>query len=139
MTFVLDASMTLAWFFEDELATAHPEALSALRAFESDQAIVPAIWALEVANALRSSERRGRATRAETTQFVNQFSVLSISVDVIANAHAFGPILALARDLNLTVYDASYLELAMREQLPLATLDSALRRAAPEVGVELLA
>lgn len=130
--------MTLAWLFGDELATAHPVAIRALRATESEQTIVPSIWALEVANVLRSSERRGRASRAETTQFVEQLSVLPINVDVTAPALAFGSILTLARETNLTVYDATYLELAMRERLPLATLDRGLERAARKVGVELL-
>jgi predicted nucleic acid-binding protein len=130
--------MTLAWLLEDELAATNPAALSVLHATETELIMVPSIWALEVANALRLSERRGRATRAETTQFVNGLSVLTISVDDTAPERAFAEILTLARDLELTVYDAAYLELAIRERLPLATLDRALQNAAREAGVELL-
>lgn len=133
--FVLDASIALAWCFDDE-ATA--EATALLDRFEHGTALVPALWHLELANALVTSERRQRISAARATEFATLIEALPIFVDQETPARAPRGILDLARHERLTAYDAAYLELAMRQGLPLATLDSDLRDAAERVGVPLL-
>jgi predicted nucleic acid-binding protein len=139
MPFVLDASVALSWLFEDELADAEQATLASLRAIEQDSALVPAFWPLEVANGLHRAERRSRVTNADVIAFRSRLAVLSIRMDELTADYALGPLIGVARRYNLSVYDASYLDLAMRDGLPLATLDRALERAAREAGVELLA
>lgn len=131
----MDASVTLAWCFQDE-ATSFTE--SVLTLLTKDATIrVPAIWSLEVANALLTAERKKRITTAQVTAFLRSMEDLPISVDSTPMVLAFDRILSLARQQNLTEYDSSYLELAIRESLTIATLDNSLRRAARAVGVKL--
>jgi len=130
---VLDASVTLAWCFSDE-STVYTEAVLDLLA-NGAEAIAPAIWPFEVANALLVSERRKRVTAAQLTSVLQRISDLPISVEPIRVDRAFGPILLLARQEQLTEYDAAYIELALREGLPLATLDDRLKRAARSTGI----
>ena len=127
MPFVLDASITLCWAFADE---EHPIATAALDRIQHGKARVPELWWFEVRNALVVNERRGRLTEAGTSSLL-----LAIHVD---RTPAEAALLTLARQHRLTVYDAAYLELAQRDGLALATLDSALRQAAAAVGVPLL-
>lgn len=131
MAFVLDAAVSLAWCFEDEET---PYASSVFDRLRTDRALVPTIWPVEVANTLLVGERRGRLTLATSTRFVRTLSGLSITVDDRTSSAAFGSILSLSRDLGLSAYDASYLELVAREGLPLATQDSRLRGAADRAG-----
>jgi predicted nucleic acid-binding protein len=131
--FVLDASVALAWGFEDESSDYTDAVLSAL---ESWEAIVPCIWPLEVGNALLVAERRGRMTQAAVTLFIEYLRSLPITVERTALGRMFGEALALAREQELSLYDASYLDLALRLGLPLATWDRALRKAASRCGVE---
>lgn len=134
MPFVLDASVALAWSFRDERnAYAH----QALRRLEDDAALVPAVWMLEVANGLLVAERRGRFTAADVAQVYGVLADLPIEWSALTLDQALGPVLDLARAHGLSAYDAAYLELAMREGLPLATQDEALRAAAQRVGVPL--
>lgn len=133
MPFVVDASVTLAWCFEDE-ATPETEAILDLLAEET--AVVPALWELEVANVLLLGERRGRLTEAQSARFMALLQQLPILVDA-ANADMTN-VLGTGRRHMLTAYDAAYLVLAQREGLPLATLDARLREAAEAVGVEVL-
>ena len=135
MPFVLDASVTLAWAFEDE-ATPATEAL--LDRVRDEGGIAPAVWPLEVANGLLLGERRGRLAEAQTMRFVQTLQGLPISVDDGALGEAFGAVLTLGREHGLTTYDAAYLELAARQGLPLATLDARLGAAAERMGVPLL-
>lgn len=136
MTFVLDTSVTLAWCFEDE-ATPYTE--SVLERMKETNVVVPPIWGLEVANALLNAERGARhLQRAQTLQFVEKLASLPVQVAWSSPERALGPVLETARLQKLTSYDASYLELAMREDLPLATLDRALQAAARRAGVQLL-
>jgi predicted nucleic acid-binding protein len=135
MPFVLDASIALAWCFEDE-ATAETEAI--LDRFEGDHALAPAIWPLEVANALLTAERRQRLQVAEATRFCALLLALPISVAGADLGQTLGAVLDLARTHGLTSYDAAYVALAMREGVPLATQDVALRRVAHRLGVALL-
>ena len=108
-----------------------------LRRLSDDLAIVPSIWMLEVANGLLVAERRGRLTAADMSQAHGILAGLPIKARDLSLDAALGPVLALARQENLSSYDASYLELAMREGVPLATVDDALRSAAGRVGVAL--
>jgi len=134
--FVLDASMTLAWCFADE-ATTHTEAVLD-RLANGVEAVAPALWPFEVANALLVAERRKRITTAQVTSVLQRIMDLPIRLDAPQTRTAFFQILFLARQQRLTEYDAAYLELAMREGLPLATLDDQLRAAAKAAGIELL-
>ncbi len=131
---VLDASIALAWIFEDEAnqeADAIRERLKAARAF------VPAIWPLEVTNSLVIGERRGRVDADKVGRFFAVLQALPIEVEPIGMTVIFGAVWGLARSQGLTAYDATYLELAMRRGLPLATLDRRLRVAATAAGVTL--
>jgi predicted nucleic acid-binding protein len=132
---VLDASVALAWCFADE-STAFTEGLLDLLA-NGGEAVTPAIWPFEVANALLAGEKRQRITVAQATSILRRIAELPIVVDSIGTDHAFQQILPLARQSQLTEYDAAYLELALRLSLPLATLDAQLQRAAKNVGVPL--
>jgi len=130
---VLDASLTVAWCFSEE-ATAYSEAVLDLLA-SGGEAVAPAIWPFEVANALLVAERRKRITVAQVTSVLQRIANLPIALDPMRVDRGFGPILSAARDEKLTEYDAAYLELALREGLPLATLDDRLRRAARNSGI----
>ncbi|HLJ96197.1 MAG TPA: type II toxin-antitoxin system VapC family toxin [Gemmataceae bacterium] len=130
--FVLDGSITLAWFFEDEV-DAYAESVE--DALASAAAVVPALWPLEVANGLLMGERRKRTTEAKVTQFLALVTTLPISIDDETVTRAWQDSLRLARAHHLTVYDAAYLELALRRGLPLASLDDRLKKAAAAVGV----
>ncbi len=130
--FVLDASVTVAWYYQDE---ADPYADAVARQFPEVRAIAPSIWPLEVANGMLIGQRRKRNAVATIPQFVTHLSALSIAVDEQNFARVFGDVLTLARDHDLSVYDASYIELAIRSGLPLATLDDRVRAAAAAVGV----
>ncbi len=133
--FVLDASVTLCWLFEDQ-ATSYTDSILERLAGE-DEARAAAIWPFEVANALVTAERRRLITQSDSAAFVEQLGALPVRVERTESEHLLEAVLALARSYRLSVYDASYLDLAMREALPLATMDSALRSAARAAGVRL--
>jgi len=124
MPFVLDASVAACWAFNDE---DHPIAAQALERLRTDEARVPTIWWFEVRNTLIVNERRARITQSDTTRFLRALARLPITIDRAPEEYA---VLTLARTHRLTIYDTSYLELAQRETLPLATLDADLARAA---------
>jgi predicted nucleic acid-binding protein len=132
---VLDGSIALAWCFPDEQAPYPQSVLDALGG--KAEAVVPALWPLEVANALLMGERRKRSSQMDTVAWMGFLSALPITVDTEAATRAFGDIVNLARTHRLTVYDATYLELAMRLGVGLATLDDELADAAKAVGVAL--
>ena len=131
---VIDSSISIAWCFPDEQDEYSQIVLDALA---SEQAHVPDLWHHEVANTLIVGERRKRSTQANTVTWLGFLSSLPIAVDDETKAHAFGNALSLARDHNLSAYDAAYLELALRRGLPLATLDDKLKAAAQAGGVPL--
>ena len=133
--FVIDASVALAWCFDDE-ATDATRAL--LDRFADEQAAVPSLWHLELANALVAGERSQRITPARSSELISLIGGLPIAVDEATPNLALTTVLDLARSEGLSSYDASYLELAMRRGVPLATKDDALARAARRVGVSLL-
>ena len=130
--FVLDCSVAMAWCFEDEAAGYADRVLKKL---VTREAVVPAIWPLEVANVLLVGERRKRLTKADSSRFLELLQGLPITIDVQATSRAFGDIMSVARSLTISAYDAAYVELAMREGLPLATLDDSLNKAASMSGI----
>lgn len=133
--FVVDCSIAMAWLFNDE---ATPKTGALLNRLTTETALVPAWWFIEVTNVLAMAERKGRITPAQSDAFVADIDKLGIERDDEAPARAFTRILALCRTHRLTSYDAIYLDLAVRCNLPLATLDVDLRKTAKKLGVRLL-
>jgi predicted nucleic acid-binding protein len=136
MAWVFDASITMAWCFDDE-KTPDTEALLD-RLLLNDPAVVPQLWPLEVGNVLTLAYRKNRISSAERAEFLELLRTASIAIDPHTAGRALTTILPLAETHRLTTYDATYLELAMRLGVPLATLDKNLRHAAGEAGVSLL-
>lgn len=134
--FVLDASMTVAWCFPEESTALTEAVLDSL--LGDSEAVVPVVWALEVANALLMGERRKRLATADVSAVLKRIADLPIAVEPMRVQDAFGTIIFLARKERLSEYDASYIELALREGLPLATLDERLRDAARNNGIPLI-
>jgi predicted nucleic acid-binding protein len=130
--FVVDTSIVMAWCFEDE-ATAYTDAVQ--DQLVESTAFVPAIWPLEVTNVLMVAERRKRIGRADSGRFIALLSQLPIQVEPTESDRVFHDILPLARQYQLSSYDASYLELAIRKGLPIATLDKAMVRAAVDMEI----
>ena len=130
---VLDSSVTLAWVLDDETAGAE----STLELMDVERAIVPAHWILEVTNGLRMAVRRQRLKLENVSQLMKQLRTLPLSVDPETEVMGWNEVPALAARFELTTYDAAYLELALRLNAPLATLDLDLARAAREAGVPL--
>ncbi len=135
MSLVLDCSVTLTWYFRDEQTAA---TLAVLDRVAAGGAVVPELWRLEVANGLQSAVRRRRVTVAYRDESLRDLSRMSVEIDAQTGLHAWFRTLELADLHGLTVYDASYLELALRLAMPLATLDRDLRKAAVAERVELL-
>ena len=133
MPFVLDSSAVLARIAPDELL---PRSITT--ALESEPAVVPALWLFETVNGLEIMRRRKRLDDEALSDAVNLLLALNVEVDSPQLERNAGPVLALAQDHGLTVYDAAYLELAQRRRLPLATLDDALRKAAKKARIKLV-
>jgi predicted nucleic acid-binding protein len=130
--FLLDSSLALAWYFKDE---ADDYADAVLASVPKAEIVVPALWHLEIANALAMGERRGRSNEAQAGKWLSFLGSLPITMDSETMERAWTDTLALARQHELTVYDAAYLELALRQDLPLASLDDRLKKAAASAGV----
>lgn len=135
MSLVLDSSVTLSWCFQDESTSATDELLDRVGAIG---AVCPALWPLEVSNGLLMSERRGRVDPLRRQQLLNFIRDLPVEIDVDGVSRVWGPINQLALRFTLTAYDAAYLELAQRLELPLASLDQAMRSAADQLGISVL-
>jgi predicted nucleic acid-binding protein len=131
---IVDCSMAMAWYFKDK---ATPYTNSVLASLATERAVVPVQWPLEVANVLLMAERRRRSNQTRAAKWLRYLSALPIAIDQETPFRSFDPIINLARSQKLTAYDASYLELAVRRGLPLATLDRDLKKAAQVVGVSL--
>ena len=135
MICVIDASVALSWVYSDE----HSAVSNALLARVSQEgAVVPSLWRLEVANSLQTGIKRKLIDAAYRDSSIQIFLRLSIEIDLETNDYAWTTILQLADMHRLTVYDAVYLELALRRSLPLATRDEDLAAAAGSAGVVLL-
>lgn len=135
MSIVLDASMAIAWLFRDErTAAAH----AVMRRVVEHGAFVPSLWRLEVANVLRNAVRRGRCDESYVDRSLQRLARLPITTDSETDAQAWSVTRALSREQGLTLYDAAYLELALRMERPLASCDSDLLAAAGRKGVATL-
>jgi predicted nucleic acid-binding protein len=135
MAFVVDASVTLAWYFPDE---ASDKTDSLRERLVAEGVHVPAHWSLEVTNALLAARHRGRIKPREMKQVLRDLRRLAEEVDPETERMAWSATVDLAEQYRLTTYDAAYLELALRKALPLATLDAALAAAAGKAGVAVL-
>ena len=133
---VLDCSIAVAWCFADEASKALDALLDRVRA---EGAIVPPLWTLEVANVLTQAAKRGRLAPDGVRTRLHLLDMLPIATDENAAGRVWRDnLLTLAQATGLTVYDATYLELALRLGLPLATSDKALRAAARKHAVPVL-
>jgi predicted nucleic acid-binding protein len=130
--FVVDNSVVMSWCFQDE-GNSHAEAV--LESLEAGRAFVPAIWPLEVGNVLLVAERKNRLSHAAAVRFLDLLGGLPISVEQESPDRMLKEILSLAREHELSTYDASYLDLAMRLDLPISTLDASLVKAAAKCEV----
>jgi predicted nucleic acid-binding protein len=135
VSLVVDASLALSWYFEDERT---PAADALLDRVVDQGATVPGLWRLEIANGLRTAIRRGRIDQGFRDRAIAQLARLPITVDPDTDRYAWTTTLQLADRFALTPYDASYIELAQRLTLPLATRDEPLGAAAATLGVVLL-
>ena len=131
---VVDASVALAWCFPDE-ASDYADAV--LTALEDRTVTVPSIWPVEIANALLVGERRKRIRQPDAQRFVELLKGLDIFEDAHPFTETIGNILSIAREYDLSAYDAAYLDAAIRHALPLATLDAALQKAARAAGIKI--
>jgi predicted nucleic acid-binding protein len=136
VSFVLDTSVTMRWFFGDGKPQELTYADKVLDAMKDASALVPATWGLEVANVIARAEAKGLVTEARSGAFLEMLEGVDIEVDAATSAHALSDTLQLARRYKLSSYDASYLELALRLGVPLATLDEDLQKAARKAGVK---
>ena len=136
MSFVLDNSVTMRWFFGDGKPQELAYAGKVLDAMKQDNALVPVTWGLEVANVIAKAEAKGLVTEARSDAFLEMLEGVDIDVDSATYSRALSDTLHLARRYRLSSYDASYLELALRLGMPLATLDADLQKAAKKAGVK---
>jgi predicted nucleic acid-binding protein len=133
---VVDASTALAWCFPDETSDYADGVLVSL---ERKTMLVPAVWGLEIANAVLAGERKKRLNQPEIQRFITLLESLSLVQDVQPVGQHVSNVLPLARQYGLSAYDAAYLELSIRHGAPLATLDGKLQKAAQKAGVKIFA
>jgi predicted nucleic acid-binding protein len=134
--FVIDNSVVMRWLFGDGTAEnqAYAQRILAMLVDEDSTAIVPAVWPLEVGNVITRAEAKGLLTEAKSAEFLGILQDMAISIDPRSQQHALHDTLQLARRYGLSTYDASYLELALREGLTLASNDADLRKAMRKAG-----
>lgn len=133
MAFILDCSVAMAWVFPDEAS----EETARLRdALVDDRAFVPSLWPIEVGSVLLAAPRRGRIDTDEWPHICSNLDALPIEIEPVSVSRAWDPALTLAHQHDLSIYDATYLELSLRMRLPLATLDRTLAAAARAAGVD---
>ena len=135
--FVLDNSVAMRWFLESDKPVDQKYAEQVLVSMSDASAIVPNLWHLEACNVLLGAEKRSDVEPGEVERFISQLESLPIRVDAITAHQVFSRTMALSRIYKLSSYDAAYLELAVREGLPIATLDKDLRKAAKKTEVEI--
>ena len=133
---VVDASAALGWCFPDE-GSDYADAV--LLALEGQDVVVPAIWPIEIVHALLVGERRKRISLADIQRFTELLKGLMIVEDTQSVLRGIADVLPLARQHGLSAYDAAYLDVAIRRDGQLATMDSALQRAARAAGVAIVA
>jgi predicted nucleic acid-binding protein len=135
MTFVVDSSVALTWCFAEERT---PATAALLDRVADSGAFAPSLWPLEVLNALLMAQKRKRIGAIKRHELIGVLQTLPITIDAETVAQAWSVTNRLSEQCGLTVYDATYLELAQRLDLPLATLDGDLRRAGDTLGVPIL-
>ena len=135
MPFVLDCSVALAWLLPDERGSPADDLADEL---QRSTAVVPAIWPYEVSNALLVAQRRARISDDDLRRMRRALAALPIEVEAVASDHVLSTVSDLGRRLEITSYDAAYVELAARRRLPLATLDDRLRKACTALKIEVL-
>ena len=133
--FVVDNSVVMSWCFKDET---NKYADTVLDRLTESAAVVPSIWPLEVVNVLLVAERQKRLSESDSIRFITLLSQLPIIVEYERPEKIMRELLALARAYNLSSYDTSYLDLAMRKGFPIATLDNKLIEAARRIDVQIL-
>ena len=138
MNIVIDASMALAWIFERQKPEEARLADQLLLSVNEHVWLAPALLQLEIANALLVGERRKAVSEAQVVDFLHRFDQLPIRIDGDGTSVRRAAVMALAREYGLSAYDATYLELAQRRRLPLASMDRALCSAAAAIGVVVL-
>jgi predicted nucleic acid-binding protein len=129
---VVDASVALAWCFPDEGSNEADRMLASLKGLVI---WVPAVWSLEIANAILVGERRKRLKQPDITRFIALLESLPITQDRQTVSENVRNLLPLGRVHGLSAYDAAYLDLAIRHNAPLATLDTDLQKAATRSGI----
>ena len=134
-SFVLDCSVALTWCIPDE---ASPKTWDLLDRLQTEFALVPSLWFIEVTNVLAKTERRGRLSLTQIEDFLIELNFLNLEIDYESSERAFSHLLPLCRNHGLTSYDAVYLDLAIRTGLPLASLDKDLRACAQLHGIAVL-
>ena len=134
-SFVVDNSVVMSWCFKDETNKYGDAVLDRLA---ESTAIVPPIWPLEVVNVLLVAERRNRLKQVDSVRFITLLSQLPIVVEHEGPERKMKDLLSLGRANNLSSYDAAYLDLSMKKDCPIATLDKKLIEAAKKVNVTIL-
>ena len=134
--FVMDASVGFAWVYPSQASAATDALLVDVEAGAT--LVAPALWFLEVANGLLAAQRRKLLTRSDRKSALEMLSRLRVTIDEDSGPAAFHTTSTLAEKYGLSVYDAAYLEVAIRRQLPLGSRDGALRSAAKRSGVNVL-
>lgn len=132
---VLDNSVAMHWLLASLKESDQAYAEAVLQSLVATEALVPHLWHLEATNVLIGAEKRGDLKTGEVERFITQLEALPIQIDPLTSHQAFSRTLSLSRAYNLSSYDAAYLELAIREGLPLATLDRGVRKAAQRADV----
>ena len=131
--FILDTSVTMSWCFEDE---SDPYGDRVLDALTAEEALVPQLWQLEVTNVLAVAERQARIKPADSHRFLELLYSLPITIDTSPPPACTQQLLTIARQYNLSAYDAAYIELSSRQDLPLASLDKFLNKTAEKIGIK---
>ena len=131
---VIDASVALAWCFPDEASDYADDVLVAL---EGHSILVPTLWPIEITNALLVAERRNRVKQSTIRQSVALLNGLTVLLFSQSVTESVGNVLPLAREYNLSAYDAAYLDVALRHGIPLATLDYNLQKAGTKAGIKI--
>ncbi len=133
-SFVVDASVGFGWIYQEQATPESDQLLNEVAAGAS--VIVPALWLLEMANVLMMAQRRRRLTASQRKAAIEKLTAIQLTIDEEGSRRAFGEISALAEKHGLTIYDATYLELALRRSLPLASRDETLKNAAKRCGLK---
>ena len=135
-SFIVDASVGFAWVYQGQATPETDHLLNEVAAGAT--VIVPALWFLEMSNVLLMAQRRHRLTAMQRKAAMEKLTAMQFTVDEEGSRNAFGKTSELAEKYGLTIYDATYLELASRRSLPLASRDEALRNAAKQCGLKAL-